>query len=67
MEKTDRDFDENSAISYNITGMFRGRRYHYTTSDYEHALKVFTMNNFKSLWVVDKNEKRKLLKTNKDK
>lgn len=48
---------------YQVTGTFKGRRYYYSHYDYELVLKIFTVNNFTSLWQLDKKTgKRKLLK-----
>lgn len=51
---------------YEITGKINGIRYSYPTSDYQLALSKFEANKLKSLWIVDDQGKRKLLRTNKD-
>jgi len=47
---------------YHVTGVINGRRYYYPTSDYELAVKLFIANGFNSIWSVDADGKRKLIK-----
>lgn len=52
-------------MSYTITGKIEGKKFSFSTFDYEFALKIFKKNNLKNFWLEDsKTGKRKLLLKN---
>lgn len=48
-------------MNYLLTGKIQGRRYSYSTSDYEYAMQKFKANSLDKIWKVDICGKRKLL------
>lgn len=49
-------------ITYKLTGIIEGRRFSYSTSDYEWAIKLFHKNKLQSLWKVENNKRKLILK-----